>query len=390
MRLLYSWIREFFAKADMVLLALCLSASLFGILIISSATAYMNYSRMIIVQLVATGLGLIAYFIFSMIDIDIIAERREVLWVFSTILIAFLFTPLAVSEGGNKSWVKFPFLPFNVQPSEVCKITFIILLAKSMSIRQQNLSKFVNIIRFVAILGYLFVLLFAASRDAGSCLMYILIFAVMLWSGGVSWVYFALAIGGAAIGIPILWNLQIGGKYVLPDYQRNRILMIFDSSIDPNGVDIRWQTKNSLLTLTNGGISGMGLYNGSRTQHGELSQQHTDFIFSVIGEELGLLGCVLVIFLLFLVIMRCVQIGVRSGNFMNRQICIGIAAMIAWQMIINIGMCIGVTPVIGLTLPFFSYGGSSVLTLYAALGIVSGIHIRPAPDSEAHYLRAPY
>lgn len=90
------------------------------------------------------------------------------------------------------------------------------------------------------------------------------------------------------------------------------------------------------------------------------------------------------------IVIRCVYVGIKSRNYMNRQICIGIAAMLIWQIIINVGMCVGLTPVIGLTLPFISYGGSSILTMFAAVGIVSGIYMRPAPDSSAHYIRPPY
>ena len=95
-------------------------------------------------------------------------------------------------------------------------------------------------------------------------------------------------------------------------------------------------------------------------------------------------------YLLLGIVARCIFVGVKSGNYMNRQICIGIAGMMIWQIFINVGMCIGLTPVIGLTLPFISYGGSSLLTMFAAMGIISGIHMRPAPDSSAHYIRPTY
>ena len=146
----------------------------------------------------------------------------------------------------------------------------------------------------------------------------------------------------------------------------------------------------SLLTLTGGGVTGQGLFSGTRTQAGALSQQHTDFIFSVIGEELGIVGCTFVLLLLAVIVARCIYVGVKSGSYMNRQVCIGMAGMLIWQIIINVGMCVGLTPVIGLTLPFISYGGSSILTMFAAMGIVSGIHMRPAPDASAHYIRPPY
>lgn len=385
MRRVLQAFRNFFNKADLLLLALCLVTNIFGIIMVASASNWMNSNRNVIVQIVATVLGVIAYFVFTMIDIDIIAERREILFLFNALFIAMLFTPLAVDVSGNRSWIRIPGIPFNIQPPEICKITFIILIAKTMSVYQRKISSPMTVFRLGFHLIFIFGLIYVASSDVGSALMYVLIFLIMLWAGGVHWSWFAIGGTLAVIGAPIVMRSGL-----VQDYQRQRVMMIFDPAIDPDGSGVRWHTKNSLLTLSNGGVTGQGLFQGSRTQVGALSQQHTDFIFSVIGEELGIIGCILVLAMLTAIIVRCVYVGVKSGNYMNRQVCIGIAAMLIWQIIINVGMCIGLTPVIGLTLPFISYGGSSVITMYAALGIVSGIYMRPAPDSSAHYIRPPY
>ena len=137
-------------------------------------------------------------------------------------------------------------------------------------------------------------------------------------------------------------------------------------------------------------MMGQGLYHGVQTQAGGLTAQHTDFIFSAIGEELGMVGCLAVLLLLTAIVVRCIYVGVKSGSYMNRLICIGIAGMLVFQIMVNVGMCMGVFPVIGLTLPFISYGGSSLVTMYAAVGIVSGIRMRPAPDATARYIRPAY
>ncbi|MBQ1281803.1 MAG: FtsW/RodA/SpoVE family cell cycle protein, partial [Oscillospiraceae bacterium] len=371
--------------ADMLLLFLCVAASTFGIVMVASATNWMNTSRLVMIQIAAMLIGVVLYAIFTMIDIDILAERREVLFIFNALFVALLFTPLAVEVNGNRSWLHIPGLPFNIQPPEICKITFIILLSKTMSVHQRTISRPTTVVQLGFHLAFLFCLIAVASRDIGSALMYILIFLLVMWAGGVHWSWFLSGIGIAVAAAPIIWASPL-----VKDYQRDRIMMLFDETIDPLGIDVRWHTNNSLLTLTGGGVTGQGLFNGSRTQVGALSQQHTDFIFSVIGEELGIIGCTLVLLLLFAIIVRCIFVGIKSGNYMNRQICIGIAAMLVWQIIINVGMCVGLTPVIGLTLPFISYGGSSIITMFAAMGIVSGIYMRPAPDSSAHYVRPPY
>ena len=147
--------------------------------------------------------------------------------------------------------------------------------------------------------------------------------------------------------------------------------------------------KESLRSLTGGGMLGQGLFNGHRTQNGDLNAQHTDFIFSAIGEELGYLGCILALVLLVAIIARCIWVGNRSQDYMRRLICFGAASALSFQVISNVGMCIGVTPVIGLTLPFISYGGSSIVSLYAMLGLVSGVYARPSAISHERYIRPP-
>ena len=136
-------------------------------------------------------------------------------------------------------------------------------------------------------------------------------------------------------------------------------------------------------------MTGQGLFNGHRTQNGMLEGQTTDFIFSAIGEELGFVGCIAVLALLGLIIARCIFVGVRSQDYTRRLICFGSAAALIFQTIINVGMCTGVGPVIGLTLPFISYGATSIVSLYAMLGLVSGVYARPAPTSHELYIRPP-
>ena len=145
---------------------------------------------------------------------------------------------------------------------------------------------------------------------------------------------------------------------------------MFNPDLDPLGIDERYHTVRSLRSLTGGGMTGQGLFQGHRTQNGALNAQHTDYIFSAIGEELGYVGCIFVLVLMALIIGRCIYVGCRSTDYMRKLICFGAASALIFQVMINVGMCIGVMPVIGLTLPFISYGGSSILSLYAMLGLV--------------------
>ena len=379
LREIFRAIREFVRKADMILLALCVTATVFGIVVISSATNYGGSARYVRTQTLALILGIAVYVVLTLIDVDIIAERRELLLLFCTVFIALLFK-WGDTQQGNRSWLNFSFLPFSIQPAELCKIPFILILAKIMSVKQNKLSAPTTILQIGGVTIFLFVLIVAASEDLGVALQYIFIFVIMAFVGGVNFVWFLGALGALAAAAPTIWTH-------LSDDRRNRILVLFDASIDPDAQNERYQVNRSIRALQNGGIRGQGLYNGTMVQSSSLPMQRNDFIFSAIGEELGMLGCLAVLLLLSAVIIRIIHVGIKSGNYMNRLICVGIAGMMASQILINVGVCLGLVPVIGLTLPFFSYGGSSLITTFLAMGIVSGINMRPAPDVHARYIR---
>ena len=224
---------------------------------------------------------------------------------------------------------------------------------------------------------FMFGLIVVASEDLGVALQYLFIFVIMAFVGGVSLLWFLGAGAVLLVASPFLWQF-------LSYDRRSRIWVLFDPRIDAAAQDQRYQMNRSLRALQNGGVTGQGLYHGSMVQSGSIPAQHTDLIFSSIGEELGMLGCMAVLILLTAIIIRIIHVGIKSGNYMNRLICVGIAGMLTAQVFINIGVCIGLVPVIGLTLPFFSYGGTSVLTMYAALGIAAGVRMREKPSWLQH------
>ena len=164
-------------------------------------------------------------------------------------------------------------------------------------------------------------------------------------------------------------------------------MVLIDPSYDAMGTGARYHAKINMLSLTGGGLTGQGLFDGNRTQGGLLYAQHTDYIFSSMGEELGFIGCVLIMIMEFAIIARCIMVGVRCPDYIRRLVCFGAASALIFQVMINVGMCIGVMPVIGLTLPLISYGGSSIVTIYAMLGLVSGAHARPQSQSHERYIQ---
>ncbi|MBQ3529612.1 MAG: FtsW/RodA/SpoVE family cell cycle protein [Oscillospiraceae bacterium] len=381
MRHYYQMLKEAIRKGDWILLLLCTITTAFGCLIVASATAYLETFRYIGMQIVGALLGILLYALVSSVDIEFLMERRRWLVIFNILFLAMLI-PFGVEIGGNKSWVSFPFLPFNIQVAEVCKITYILIMASLMTSHRDNISSIKSVFHLVLHLGILVGINMVLSGDLGVSLIFVFIFIVMAYTGGVSLFWFLVAGVGIAVFFPILWPM-------LSDYQRLRIEVLFNPSLDPTGTGVLWQSTLSLRSLTGGGMTGQGLFNGHRTQNGVLTGQHTDFIFSAIGEELGYVGCMVVLLLLGLIIARCIYVGIRTHDYTRRLICFGAAAALIFQTIINVGMCTGVGPVIGLTLPFISYGATSIVSLYAMLGLVSGVFARPAPTSHELYIRPP-
>lgn len=383
MKKLASRITEILKKGDMILLSLCVVATLFGIVMIYAATAWEGSTRYIVVQTGALIAGIVIYFALTAFDIDILAGQRTLLFLFNLLFIGMLLIWGVEGTSGNKSWLSFPFLPFNIQPAEVCKISYIIILAKTMSLHQTRISSVRSVGQLVFHMLFIVALIIGISRDTGVALIFVFIFLAMAYAGGVSGWWFLGGAGAFAVAAPTLWQT------VLRQDQKNRILVLYDSSIDPSGLDELWQTNQNLKALRNGELSGQGLFHGNMTSSGALPAQHTDSIFSSIGEQLGMVGCLILLLLLLAIVVRIIYVGMKSPDYMNRLICIGIASMLLFQILINVGMCLGLLPVIGLALPFISYGGSSILTSFMAMGIVSGIKMRPSRDIRAHYIR-PY
>lgn len=373
MKAFLSAIKNYIRKSDILLLSLCIACSVFGMVLIASATNVENTSQYVIIQAVATVIGIFLYFIFSLIDVDIMAQKWKVLYIFSVLFILSLTIFGVADNTGNRAWIRFAGI--GIQPAEIVKIPFIILLAKLMCHLKETrgLNNIWSIPQLLALFGSLFVLIIGISSDMGSALVYIFIFITMLWVGGLKLYWFLIGSGAIAAVFPFVWNNFFSERY------RQRILAPYDPTIDPTGTDIKYQVNQSRTAMSHGGLMGSGLFNGRETQSGSIFAQHTDFIFAVAAEELGFLGCLAIVMLLAAIIIRCIYIGSKAKDNMGMLICIGIAAMLIFQTLENIGMCIGLTPVIGLTLPFFSYGGSSIITLYSAMGIVSGIKMRSLP-----------
>ena len=363
----------------MFLLAVFIICTLFGIICIHSITSSSGSAKYVIVQGFAMCLGIVAFVIFTVIDPDLIADKWIYLTIFNVLFILGLLILGTGDEVGSRAWYRF--FGIGVQPSEIVKVIFIVLMAKQIANykEQRALNNFSSVVKMGLHWFLYFALLVVVTNDLGSALIFLAIFVVMLICAGIAWYWLGIAAAAVVALIPLIWN------FVLHDYQKNRILAPYiPDVVDPTGQGITWQTNKCKDALASGRWTGVGYGEGSFAQS-SYNARHTDCIFASIGEELGMIACIAIIVLLAIIIIRCCVIGVRSGSPFGMLICFGVATALAFQTFINIGMCIGITPVIGITLPFFSYGGSSIVAMFAAVGLVSGVKYRPKPKQ--HFIQ---
>lgn len=380
-------LRTFFRKGDVLLLVLCLIASGFGLVLIYSATRYDTaLHNNVIKQAIFICMGVVAYIVLSFVDIELFVEKTwKWVFLFNIVIILLLLTPWGIGkeQTGNNSWLQLPFLPVTIQPAEIAKLFFVMLLALQCSrYREEGISRPGSVFRLAAHTLLMIALIAVASEDFGMVFVYLFIFVIMSFSAGVKLRWFAL--GGALIliGIGTLAVLSVKSEAFMDNfgYIIKRFTEVFTRD-DPQGIG--WQQTRSILAIGSGGLTGQGYLNGTQTQSTSewaLPARHTDEIFAVCGEELGMIGCVVVLLILAAIIIRCFWIGRTARSHLSAYIAMGYGAMLLLQTVINVAVCLYVFPVVGLTLPFFSYGGTSVLTLFAAMGVVSGIKMRSLPS----------
>lgn len=387
-------IRDFLSdvvrQSDLVLLALCVGSTLYGMVLIASATHFRGTLKYVAIQGFGLLIGVLLYFFFSAVDVGELSKKWKWLLIFNFGFILLLRTPFGLTRNGNRAWLGVNdigeslgvgFLenfPITVQPAEIVKITFILLLARQLALLQEkrDLRSFANVIQPTAHAGAMFVFYYIISKDAGSGLVYLFVFLCMAFAAGFALRWIFLGVGGAVGAFLAAWNLGLlrGDWY-------DRIKVILDHSYQPDKKG--FQQTRGMLALGSGKLTGQGLFHGTQTQSPakwSLPERQTDFIFCVCGEELGFIGCLLIIVLLLAIIVRCLIVAREAPTRMESLVCVGMAGMLIFQTIANIGMCLFLMPVIGLTLPFFSYGGSSIVTLFGAMGVVSGIKKRSRPE----------
>lgn len=389
MTTLFSPVREFFKKGDLTLLFLCLLSSGYGLLLIFSATRYENSYKSVIVQFIGIILGVVAYMLITFVDLQLFIDKHwKPTLIASIVLILLLLTPLGLSVGGNLNWLAIskiiPGFPLNLQPNEIVKLPFILLLSLQITKIQdqgRDISSLPSLIQIGGFTVFMLGLIAVVCGDMGMCVIYMMIFVFMAWASGVKVRWFVLVGGGLILTAVILWLFVLPDTKWWNDYRIMRFRVVLDHDLDP--MNKGFQQTRSLLAIGSGQLFGQGYLQGPYTQStspSTLPARQTDFIFAVCGEELGLVGCMLLLLILGSVVFRCIWVGRHASTPFDAYVCMGVAGMLLVQIALNVGMCLYILPVMGLTLPFISYGGSSIITLFAAMGLVSSVKARTLPS----------
>ena len=371
MKKLRELVKKYFSAVDKWLLLICISISVIGILcqyslVNSSQASTLQISeRVALVQVLASALGISAAIIVSNFDYHFMAKLWK-LYMPAAIFLVILtfFVGMQVDETiDDKAWLRLPF-GLTFQPSELLKICFILSFAYHLSRVYGQLNRPLNLLLLCAHGGFPIILIHFQGDD-GTALVFAAIFLVMLFAAGLSWKYIIAAIPIIAAAVPIVW------QYFLTDDQRTRFLAVyFTEYADPLGAD--YQQRLSRISIGLGQLQGEGLFKES---YWYVPKMHNDFIFSFICQALGFVGAILVVSLLCGICFRCIYDAKIALDPLGAYICYGVFAMFFFQCIVNIGMCISVLPVIGITLPFLSAGGTSIAITYLGIGLVLSVHV---------------
>ena len=357
-------IKEQIKNFDFPLFIATVALTIIGIILISSATKSMSGgSRNVIIQIAALILGIAACLVVAFWDYEYLATKSYYIFGINILLlVTVLILGTGAEEWGGKSWIRFG--PIGIQPSELVKIGFIICLASQLAHFKEELNHPQKLLWTLLHAGTLLGLILL-QPDMGTAMVFAVIYAGMLFVAKLSYKYIITAIAAFIASVPLIW------MFILEDYQKNRILVFLNPELDPQKSG--YQVIQSKIAIGSGQITGEGLYSGIQTQLGFLPARHTDFIFAVAGEELGFIGCLVIIGLIIFIIARCFYIGQNAKNSLGGFMAVGVGVMLLAQSFENIGMTIGLTPVTGITLPFLSYGGSSIVTNFIAIGLVLNV-----------------
>src|SRR5436309_3725211 len=349
---------------DWFIFLLALAIAVVGVVEIHSATQYNRAEKFYVKQIYWIVIGLIIMLAVMSVDYRTLAENVPYFYVLAILsLIAVLLFGQRIS--GSKSWISLGGA-FSIQPSEFVKIAVILSLARFLcEIRTEYLTA-LDIVKASCIVG-LPVLLVLMQPDLGSALTFIPIPLVGLFLGGLrpKWILLFIILSVLVVGL---------GWYNLKGYQKERIYTFLEPERDPLGAG--YHSIQSKIAVGSGGLWGKGINKGSQTKLGFLPERHTDFIFSVVGEELGFVGTVVILLFYLLIVMRSIHIAQTARDKLGIYITLGAVSVLLFHILESVGMVVGLMPITGIPLPLLSYGGSSVLSTFIFLGLIINVRMR--------------
>ncbi len=357
---------------DFLLCAAVLLLVVYGVIMIGSAT-HKEISAQNIKQIIFFGLGIILLLISAFIDYHFICKFYIIIYLFSIFLLAgvlvygYLFLD-------NRVWRWYEVGPIKIQPSEFAKLFQIIFLSKYIDMYKEKINTPKVLLTLIATTALPIVLIIIQpSLSVSLWFMFISLCIIFLANIDTKIILTALGIV-VPIGSFAYWDIKNGAvilSNVLFDHQLSRIMTFVNPVKDNKGTN--YQTIQSIRAIASGQLNGKGLYKGLVTQFSNLPEAHTDFIFSVIGEELGFIGCMIAIALVFFIIIKCLLIAQNAADYLGRLIAVGVASMLMFQMFLNVSVAMGVLPNTGVPFPFVSYGGSSLWVSMIAIGLVINV-----------------
>lgn len=352
-------------NVDKVILGVVGILAVLSILMIGSTTISDGFfSRDVIVQTTAYILGIIAILIILSFNYTVFNGLFKYLYILSMILLLLVYIPgLGIEQFGSRAWINVGIT--TLQPSEIVKILFVLLMAQYLNEHRDDLYNFKGLIKAGLVAAPIIVIVL--KEDLGSALVFAAIWVVMIFFAGIDLKVFGKFFALVAACIPVAY-------IVMADYQKERIeAFLHPSNLSLSGNYQVWESK---VAIGSGGIFGKGIFNGTQKELDFIPVQKSDFIYSVIVEELGMLGGLLVIGLFAILLIRFTKIVRESYDFYGALVVSGFIGMFIFQVFENIGMAMGLMPVTGITLPFLSYGGSSILANMMALGFILDVGIR--------------
>ena len=356
---------KFVKRLDWTLLLAILAISLLSLMIIASATHANNgqYS-FVIKQSVFLLVGLCTAGVLTYFDFHLLEKYAKIIYVVNLVLLV-IVKFAGTSALGAQRWIQIG--PFTLQPSEFAKLFMIICLARLLSQHPEGFHTWKSLLPVIALMGPPFVLVLI-QPDLGTSLVFAAITFGMLYVSGFSMKIVKQIMAVFVVSLPAIWF------FLLHDYQKMRIRVLFDPNVDPYGSG--YHVIQSKIAIGSGGFFGKGLFAGTQSQLNFLPENHTDFIFSVVGEELGFVGAMFLLFLFFIVLYRTLLIARNTTDRFGSLMDVGIMSMWLFQVLINAGMTLGIMPVTGIPFPFMSYGGSALVMNFMCVGLLMNIFMR--------------